>query len=97
MPPKATCGGRAGSRSPAAQPSAARAAPSSSGPAGRERVGTLVSAARTVPSGAASVDTGIGPTGVSNTNAPVPALSASATAAATVAWPQNGTSASGLK
>ena len=41
--------------------------------------------------------TGTGPLRVWKTTSPAPLRSASATAVATVAWPQNGTSASGLK
>ena len=61
------------------------------------RGGTLVSVAVTRPWSSRRVLTGTGPLRVLNTRSPGPSRSASATAVATVAWPQNGTSASGLK
>ncbi len=59
-------------------------------------VSTLVNAAR-MPSGSALVSIAISPTGVAKRSTPVPSRSAMAIAAATVAWPQNGTSAIGEK
>jgi hypothetical protein len=59
-------------------------------------VATLVSVAVATPS-RVSVATGISPAAVSNTRGPAPTRPAVATAVATVACPQNGTSTSGLK
>ncbi|GAA3066139.1 hypothetical protein GCM10020000_57710 [Streptomyces olivoverticillatus] len=50
-----------------------------------------------MPSAASSTVTGTVPAGVAKTSSPGPSRSASATAVATVAWPQKDTSASGLK
>ena len=50
-----------------------------------------------IPSSASAVSITISPTGVANRRAPGPSRSAMAIAVATVAWPQNGTSAIGEK
>lgn len=89
--------GRAGSRSAAAQPSAARASLTSASVTSVTYGSTLVSVARRVPSGVRVTVTGTVPARVANTRSPGPMRSARATAVATVAWPQNGTSARGLK
>jgi hypothetical protein len=60
------------------------------------RDGTLVNVA-VKPASVASVRTGTGPAAVSNSSRPAPRRSAIATAVAIVAWPQNATSACGLK
>ena len=57
----------------------------------------LVSVAVRRPWSSRRVVTGTGPLTVRSTRSPGPSRSASATAVAIVAWPQNGTSASGLK
>ena len=61
------------------------------------RGGTLVSVAVSRPWSSRRVMTGTGPLCVRKTISPGPSRSASATPVATVACPQNGTSASGLK
>ena len=66
------------------------------GSAARVLAGGEVSVA-VVPSGPAAVRTGTGPAGVLSSRCPGPRRSAQATAVAIVAWPQKGTSASGLK
>ena len=95
MPANATCTGKAGSRSAAANRRAPSASPAES-PAGRVQVAGDVSVAVTsTPSW--RVETGTMPTFVSSVRTPAPYLSAMATADATVAWPQKSTSARGLK
>ena len=61
------------------------------------RGATLTRVATREPSAARSVVTVTGPAWVRRCSRPVPCRSAWATAVAIVAWPQNGTSASGLK
>ncbi len=64
---------------------------------GAVRGATLTRVATRVPSADRSVVTVTGPAAVRSRRRPVPCRSAWATAVAIVAWPQNGTSASGLK
>ncbi|CAM5723913.1 hypothetical protein SCALM49S_07845 [Streptomyces californicus] len=60
------------------------------------RGATLVRVARSSPPSRTTV-TGTGPAAVANSSSPGPSRSARASAVATVAWPQKGTSAFGLK
>ncbi len=90
-------GGSAGSRSPCRYPSAASASARSPAVTPSTLGGTLVRDASNRPAAAGPLRTATGPEHVRNRTLPAPSRVASATAAATVAWPQKGTSASGLK
>ena len=105
-PAKATAGGRSGSSSSARQPSSSSAPVSSHGSGSRTQGVTDVNVARIRPSSSVATLTGTGPPFVSKAIASGPPTSAGgparprsarATPLAMVAWPQNWTSASGLK